>query len=110
MSVEEIGKELDKCFEELGYKDNEYPFEHGWREDGVPGKMVVQFAKRQAAAGKPLKCFIFHRGHKISEYVPQNADCHISFCSSVKILSSAGILKKAASKSHAGSQRLRSLY
>ena len=73
MTIEQISYELDRCFEELGYKDDQYPFEHGWRTDGVPASMVVQFCQRQAAREWPLKCFIFHRGRKILEYAPENA-------------------------------------
>ena len=73
MTIEQISYELDRCFEELQYKNDEHPFEHGWREDGVPASMVVQFCKRQAAREMPLKCFIYHRGRKTFEYSPANS-------------------------------------
>jgi hypothetical protein len=70
MTVDQISAELDICFDEMGYKSDEYPFEHGWRNDGVPASMVIHFCRRQIDKGKPLKCFVFHRGHKIAEFVP----------------------------------------
>ena len=73
MSIEDISAHLDFCFDELGYKSDEYPFQHGWRKDGVPASMIIQFCKRQAALYCPLKCFVFHRGIKIAEYSPENA-------------------------------------
>ena len=74
MNVDQISAELDICFDELGYKSGECPFEHGWRNDGVPASMVVHFCRRQSSKGRPLKCFVFHRGHKIAEFVPETAD------------------------------------
>ena len=81
MTVEEIIAELDMCFEELGYTAGEYPFEHGWREDGVTADMVVKFSLRQACyrpggRGTPLRCSVFHRGQKVLEFVPENCKSH----------------------------------
>ena len=70
LSVAEIEAELDACFVELGYKNDVCPFEHGWRDDGVPASMVIQFCRRQASKGKPLKCQVFHNGHKVFELQP----------------------------------------
>lgn len=70
LSVAEIAADLDVCFDELGYKNDVYPFEHGWRDDGVPANMVIHFCRRQASKGKPLKCQVFHKGHKIFELPP----------------------------------------
>ena len=36
MTEEQIEKELDTIFTELGYVPNEYPFEKGWREKVAP--------------------------------------------------------------------------
>jgi len=76
LTVSQIEQELEACFEELGYKNGEFPFTHGWRHDGVPGAMVLQFCRRQSEKGKPLKCFVFHKGNKIAEYRPENATCN----------------------------------
>ena len=73
LTVEQMADELDERFEELGYKDGEHSFEHGWRDDGVPATMIVAFCNRQSAKGTPLRCLVFHRGHKIFEFVPENA-------------------------------------
>jgi hypothetical protein len=73
MNVEGIQSELDECFEAMGCKNDVFPFTHGWREDGVPASMVLKFCEMQAAKGRPLKCWIFHAGQKIAEYIPANA-------------------------------------
>ena len=73
MTVAQVEQELQACFEELGYKSDEFPFTSGWRHDGVPASMVLQFCRRQAAKGNPVKCFVFHKGRKIAEYRPENA-------------------------------------
>jgi len=35
--------------------------------------MVIKFCERQSAKGKPLRCYVFHKGRKISEFTPENA-------------------------------------
>jgi len=46
MQEEEIKKELDKIFNDMGYKEGEYPFEGTWRTDGVTSDMVIEFCKQ----------------------------------------------------------------
>ena len=76
LTVEQIQAELDECFVALGYRNDSYPFTHGWREDGVPGQMVIEFCKLQATKGRPVKCWIFHAGQKVAEFIPETATLH----------------------------------
>ena len=46
MQEEEIKEELDKIFNDMGYKEGEYPFEGTWRTDGVTSSMVIEFCKQ----------------------------------------------------------------
>ena len=41
MTGEESEAQLECVFQDLGYKDNEYPFEQGWHHDGCTSKMSV---------------------------------------------------------------------
>ena len=80
MSIEQIESELEACFHDLGYVEGKYPFEYGWRQDGVPAAMVIQFCKRVSAQNKPLKCVVLHAGHKIAEFVPENCMKNAPIC------------------------------
>ena len=54
LTVDRILDELDICFKELGYTEGEFPSEtHGWRDEGIPSAMVVQFCERQTAQDNP---------------------------------------------------------
>ena len=67
MTEEQIEKELDLIFTELGYVPNEYQFERGWREDGCTSKMILKFAAKHNIAcriyrdavgkGNEMECF-----------------------------------------------------
>ena len=46
LTEDQIEEELDTIFTGLGYVPGEYPFEKGWREDGVTGKIALVFAKK----------------------------------------------------------------
>ena len=46
LTEDQIEAELDTIFTELGYVSGEYPFEVGWRGDGVTSKMVLAFAMK----------------------------------------------------------------
>ena len=59
LTEDEIEAELDTIFTELGYVSGEYPFEVGWREDGVTSKMVLAFAKKH-----DVICRIYHKAVK----------------------------------------------
>ena len=37
---------IDKIFNDMGYKEGEYPFEGTWRTDGVTSSMVIEFCKQ----------------------------------------------------------------
>ena len=72
LTVSQIEEELEACFQELGFRQGEFPFNHDWRTDGVTAQMVLKFCERQSSKGKPLKCYVFHKGHKIAEFLPDN--------------------------------------
>ena len=59
LTEDQIEEELDTIFTELCYVPGEYPFEKGWREDGVTGNMVLAFAKKHDAI-----CRIYHKAAK----------------------------------------------
>ena len=75
MTLEEIEFELDRIWDELGYKSQEYPCEHSWRRDGVNSYMILRFCETHN-----LKCFIHHQGRKIQAYIPPDADSHTPVC------------------------------
>ena len=60
MSTEEVEGALDRIWDDLGYKSQEYPYEHSWRSDGVNTFMILRFCETYS-----LKCFIHHHGRKI---------------------------------------------
>jgi len=71
LSLDSIHAEMDICFTECGYTEGLYPFsDAGWREEGIPSRMVVHFCERQTASGDPTACTIFHNGLKLYENVP----------------------------------------
>lgn len=74
LTVERVSAELDVSFAELGYAEGVFPFEHGWRHDGVTADMIAHFCKRHSEQGRPLRFAIFHRGLKICEHSPENAN------------------------------------
>ena len=101
LTVEQISAELDATFAAMGYANDRFPFTHGWREDGVPASMVLSFCERQSAKGRPVKCWIFHAGNKIAEYIPENATSNspsISFAifGQHAFFYAGGLAKKAA--------------
>jgi hypothetical protein len=73
LTVSQIEEELEACFRELEHEEGKFPFSHDWKTDGVTAGMVIQFCKRQSKKGKPLKCYVFHKGRKIAEFTPENA-------------------------------------
>ena len=46
LTEDQIEAELDTIFTDLGSVSGEYPFETGWRQDGVTSKMVLAFARK----------------------------------------------------------------
>ena len=46
LTEHQIENALDTISTELGYVPGEYPFEQGWRENGVTSKMVLAFAMK----------------------------------------------------------------
>jgi len=72
---------MDVCFTECGFKAGHYPFsEGGWREEGVPSRMVRRFCERQTESfDRPTACTIFHNGHKLYEHVPENPARQVVF-------------------------------
>ena len=64
---------MDTIFTDLGYVSGEYPFEKGWREDGVTSKMVLAFAKKH-----DVICRIFHKavkhGNELDCWIPAHHD------------------------------------
>ena len=59
----------------------EYPFsEGGWREEGIPSKMVIRFCERQTESyDRPTACTVFHNGRKLYEHVPENPAHQVVF-------------------------------
>jgi len=72
LTVDEIGVELDICFDEMGYVVGEWPYGEpgGWRQTGVTADLVVHFCKRQTTRKRPVKCAVYHAGEKIHEFNP----------------------------------------
>ena len=68
----EQGEELDACFTDLGYTEGNYPYEAGWRQDGVTAKMIKRFCERRTDRGEPVICMIIHRNQKIDHFTPPN--------------------------------------
>ena len=75
LTEDEIEEQLDTIFTDLGYVSGEYPFEKGWREDGVTSKMVLAFAKNH-----DVICRIFHKavkhGNELDCWIPAHHDSH----------------------------------
>ena len=73
LTEDQIEEEFDTLFTELGYVPGEYPFEKGWREDGVTSKMVLAFAKKH-----DVICRIFHKavkhGNELECWIPARHD------------------------------------
>jgi hypothetical protein len=63
----QIEAELDKIFAEL-HAEGEFPFESGWREEGVTSVMLLAYAKRHG-----LKAFVHSAGGFIAKYIPETA-------------------------------------
>ena len=66
---------MDTIFTDLGYVSGEYPFEVGWREDGVTSKMVLAFARKH-----DVICRIYHKavkhGNELDCWIPAYHDSH----------------------------------
>ena len=75
LTEEPIEEELGTIFTELGYAPGEYPFENGWREDGVTGHMALAFAKKYN-----ISCRIYHKavkhGNELDSWIPENHGSH----------------------------------
>lgn len=73
LTEQEIEAELDTIFAELGYTPGEYPYEKGWREDGVTSKMVLAFAKKHR-----ISCRIYHKtvkhGNELDCWIPEGCN------------------------------------
>jgi hypothetical protein len=70
-TLDEIEKEFDSIFEELGHVNGDFPFENNWREDGATANMVIRYAERH-----DIKCYVHHRGSKLQAFLPKNSNCH----------------------------------
>jgi len=81
LSIDSIHSEVDICFTDCGFKVGEYPFsEGGWREEGIPSRMVIRFCERQTESyDRPTACTIFHNGRKLYEHVPENPARQVVF-------------------------------
>ncbi len=64
----QIEAELDKIFAEI-HAEGEFPFERGWREEGVTSAMLLRYAEVHG-----LKAFVHHRERMVARYIPEGAD------------------------------------
>jgi hypothetical protein len=67
-SREEIAAELDSIFGEL-HKVGEFPFETGWREEGVTSAMLLRYAEKHK-----LKAFVHHKDKLVERFAPEGAN------------------------------------
>ena len=71
LTEEQIERDLDRIFVELGYVAEEYPYESGWREDGCTTKMVLAFCRKH-----DIICHVYHNvlknGNELESYSPSN--------------------------------------
>ena len=65
---EQIEAELDAIFAEM-YSADRFPYETGWREEGVTSAMLLRYAEKHK-----LKAFVHHRERVVSRYVPDGAN------------------------------------
>ena len=65
-TIREIEEDFDIIFDELGYKNGEYPFEHSWRRCGATPQMVLAYAKRHG-----LKCFVHFKDKVVATFRPE---------------------------------------
>ena len=68
MTEAEIERDLDEIFKELGYVEEEYPFERDWRTDGCTSKMILAFCRKHC-----IICHIMNGSVKSGNEV----ECHI---------------------------------
>ena len=75
MDDEAIESQLEHIFQELGYEDNEYPFEQGWRHDGCTSKMILEFCRLH-----DIICHIYHdsirKENEVACHVPAKRSSH----------------------------------
>ena len=45
MTIQQIEKDMDMIFKQLLYKEEDFPYEHGWRQDGCTPDMVETFCQ-----------------------------------------------------------------
>jgi len=64
-TIRDIEEDFDLIFDELGYKNGEYPFEHSWRRCGATPQMVLAYAKKHA-----LRCFVHFKDNVVASYTP----------------------------------------
>ncbi len=70
-TLDQIEKDFDKIYDDLGYVDGDFPFENNWRTDGATSKMVLRYAELHN-----LKCYVHHKGAKVEVFIPEKVDCH----------------------------------
>ena len=60
LTIGTIEADMDVSFRECNYQRGEFPFTTGgWREEGIPSRMLINFCERQAES---IACSIFHNG------------------------------------------------
>ena len=64
-TVRDIEDDFDTIFEELGYKNGEYPFEHSWRRCGATPQMVLAYAKKH-----DLVCHVHFKDKLVASFCP----------------------------------------
>ena len=75
MTEEDIERDLDVIFQELGYVECEYPFENSWKTDGCTSKMILAFCRKHH-----IICHVMHGSirEKVESYTPEVVDSHTS--------------------------------
>ena len=70
LTIGKIEDEMDVSFKECNFQRGEFPFTvGGWREEGIPSKMLINFCERQEEI---TACNIFHNGELLYASRPTN--------------------------------------
>ena len=70
-TIREIEEDFDTIFDQLGYVNGKFPFEHSWRRCGATPQMVLEYARLHS-----LKCYVHFKDNIVATFLPTESSCH----------------------------------